>query len=120
MKILEHLSSIELERCIYSDLQNLPKFDNGTNLNRIKFLAFKMSAELNKEKNFLQFNLAKTETTDRTQGLWALTVEKLQELLVQKRAKLQFRNFKTMNKEELIQILSDLYLIEDMENKNES
>ncbi|NOQ71163.1 MAG: hypothetical protein GQ574_04115 [Crocinitomix sp.] len=116
-EIFSCIADINLDSCLNLPNDELEKYDNENNLSFIKRQRFKCHAKLNKEKNINLLARASAAVIEKIQGLSALSSEALKEILVQKRPQMQFRNFNKLEDSDLREILTDILLLEDLENE---
>jgi hypothetical protein len=114
-KSLINMSLIEMEACITLPIEEIESFDNSNNFQLMKFNRFNSKAVLNKERALLYLENISEKTKEKIDSLIEVPLEKLTEMILSRRTNFQFRNMDKLEKEDLIEILSDYYLLEDME-----
>lgn len=113
------LTEIDLEKCIHSSIAELDPFENAFSLKTIKNKIFKAQSGINKERQILRMSNAASRVQNKIDELLNLSIEALQEKLLIKTPLVQFRNYKELDKDDLIKILEDYYILEEIENRHD-
>lgn len=115
-KSLINMSLIEMEACVSLPIGEIESFDNSNNLKLMRLNRFNSKVNLNKEKAQIYIENISEKTKGKIDSLIEFPLEKLTEMILSRRTNFQFRNMDKLQKEDLIEILSDYYLLEDMED----
>jgi hypothetical protein len=111
------ISNLELEASINRPIEEFESSDNANVLKFIKRQKFSQNAVLNKEKYFVLFAKITQATKEKIEALQSLSLESLLSILNQRDVQYQFRNLDKLDADQIRDIISDLYILDELKNE---
>lgn len=116
--ILNHISALAVEAVSELSIEELETHDNSESLAFIRHQKFKLKAELNKEKYALILSNISEGTKEKIEALKNLSLDALIKLINQREVKFQFRNLEKLEEDQIREIITDLYLLDELKNED--
>lgn len=116
-RLLNLISMMEFEASTSLPIEELERFDNNENIKFIKRQGFKQKASLNKEKYSLILNKISEKTRQKIDDLQSLTLEALLDIIQKREISFQFRNLENLDENQIREIISDLYLLDELKDE---
>jgi Mg/Co/Ni transporter MgtE len=113
-KILNIISLLEVEGALKMPVSELETFDNAGSIKFIKRQKLQQKALLNKEKYAILFNSLSAAAKEKKEALKNLSTEAVLTLIKQRDVNFQFRNLEKLDKNQLREILEDLYVLDEL------
>lgn len=111
------ISNLELEASINRPIEEFESSDNANVLKFIKRQKFSQNAVLNKEKYSVLFAKITQATKEKIEALQSLSLESLLSILNQRDVQYQFRNLDKLDADQIRDIISDLYILDELKNE---
>lgn len=116
-KLLNIISMMEFEASTSLPIDELNDFDNNENIKFIKHQGFKQKASLNKEKYSLILNKISEKTRQKIDDLQSLPLDVLLNIIHKREISFQFRNLEKLDENQIREIISDLYLLDELKDE---
>lgn len=116
-KILAIISSLEVEAALEMPVRELETFDNVRSIKFIKRQKFHQKVLLNKEKYSILLNNVSVTAKEKIEALKDLSIEAILTLIKQRDVNFQFRNLEKLDESQLREILEDLYMLDELDDK---
>lgn len=116
-KILNIISSLEVEAALEMPVSELEKFDNARSIMFIKRQKFQQKVLLNKEKYAILLDSVSAAAKEKIEALKNLSTEAILTLIKQRDVNFQFRNLEKLDENQLREILEDLYMLDELNDE---